>query len=334
MSKLLTIVIPAYNMEQYISRCLDSFNRVHDVDDLEILVINDGSKDKTLLIAREFEQKYPKILKVIDKPNGGWGSAINKGLELASGKYFKILDSDDWFDAKAFVEFIQLLRSLDVDLIATSFSYEYASGSNKNDIYPATICNRIIPFDVYLKENNYDKHLPMATITYKTELLQTHHIHLADRYYADIDYHLTPLIFVKTIYFSQINLYKYWIGRARQSTSIAGYNAHLDDYLAMSKKIVTFYAAHACNCDCDIKIAFENDMLKILQFSYYLLLSTQFSGKNKDSNLKCRELDKFIKDNIPCIYKRLNNVKVKRLLPYIFIWRTFGINVLKLGLWI
>lgn len=328
-NKLLTIVIPAYNMEQYIGRCLNSFNQISNPESLEILVINDGSKDNTLVIAREFECRYPKTLKVIDKPNGGWGSAINKGIELATGKYFKILDSDDWFDPNALGEFIQLLQHVDVDLIATSFSYEYVLGTNKNDIYPAALCNRIIPFDRYLKENSHDKHLPMATITYKTELLQMNHIHLADRYYADIDYNLSPLIFVKTIYFSQINLYKYWIGREGQSTSIAGYNAHLDDYLNMAKKIVSFYKGHLCDCNVDIKAAFEKDLLNILRFSYYLLLSPQYGGKKDDSEQKCRDLDGFIKKEIPTLYKKLNKLKIKKFIPYIFIWRKLRINVLK-----
>ena len=108
--KLLTIAVPAYNMEKYLSRCLNSILLDGQQDYLEVILINDGSKDNTLAIAREYEKKYPDILTVVDKPNGGWGTAINKAIGLASGRYFKILDSDDWFDSKALVEFIELLK--------------------------------------------------------------------------------------------------------------------------------------------------------------------------------------------------------------------------------
>ena len=265
MYKLLTIAVPAYNMEKYLSRCLDSILLDGQQDYLEVILINDGSKDNTLAIAREYEKKYSDILTVVDKPNGGWGTAINKAMGLASGKYFKILDSDDWFDSKALVEFIELLKTIDVDLVATSFSYEYTSGGNKNDIYPEELCNRVIQFSDYLRANNHDKHLPMATITFRTKLLQDNHIMVAEKYYADIDYNLTPLFFVKNIFFSQINLYRYWIGREGQSTSLAGYNAHIDDFLKMAQKVVTSYKEHLEACNIDVKIAIEKDLLNILK---------------------------------------------------------------------
>ena len=98
MAKVLTIVIPAYNVEQYIDRCLESVTtHVDSLDDLEIIVVNDGSKDNTLELAQRYAVKYPQSVRVIDKPNGGWGSGINRGIEEATGKYLKTLDSDDWF---------------------------------------------------------------------------------------------------------------------------------------------------------------------------------------------------------------------------------------------
>lgn len=333
MDKLLTIAVPAYNMEKYLSRCLDSILLDGQQDYLEVILINDGSKDNTLAIAREYEKKYPDILTVVDKPNGGWGTAINKAIGLASGRYFKILDSDDWFDSKALVEFIELLKTIDVDLVATSFLYEYTSGGNKNDVYPEELCNRVIQFDDYLRNNNHDKHLPMAAITFRTRLLQDNHIMVAEKYYADIDYNLTPLFFVKNIFFSQINLYRYWIGREGQSTSLAGYNAHIDDFLKMAQKVVTFYKKHSEECSIDVKTAIEKDLLNILRFSYYLLLSPQFAGKKQGSR-KCREFDTVLKKESLYIYKRLNRVKVKKVIPYIFIWRKFGFNILNLRSWI
>ena len=334
MEKLLTVAIPAYNMEQYISRCLDSITSIKNIQRLEILIINDGSKDNTLNIALGYEKKYSNTIRVIDKPNGGWGTAINKAIELATGKYFKILDSDDWFDTKAFSDFLQLLKNIDVDLVATSFSYEYSSGTSKSDIYPLELCNNIVTFSEYLRSQHHNKHLPMATITFKTKLLQANHIQVAEKYYADIEYNLVPLVYVKNIFFSQLVIYKYWIGREGQSTSMAGYNAHLDDFLRMSKRIVSFYKSHVVNGDIDIEKTFKKDLLNILRFSYYLLLSPQFAGEKKESILKCSDLDIYIKKEVPDLYKLLNRVTTKKIIPYIFIWRITKFNVLKLRTWI
>ena len=182
MEKLLTVAIPAYNMEKYIGRCLDSITNIENTQGLEILIINDGSKDNTLTIALEYENKYSNIIKVIDKPNGGWGTAINKAIELATGKYFKILDSDDWFETKAFSEFLQLLDNINVDLVATSFSYEYASGINKSDIYPLELCNHVIPFSEYHCVNLNDM-LPLCDYITITNICRWQPLHLKQSYF-------------------------------------------------------------------------------------------------------------------------------------------------------
>ena len=130
MEKILTIVIPTYNMESYLRKCLDSLI----IDDkdlferLEVLVINDGSKDASSAIAHEYQDKYPHVIRVIDKENGHYGSCVNQGLKEASGVYFRILDADDWFDTETFTNFISLLLTLDVDLVVTDFIFVNSLG--------------------------------------------------------------------------------------------------------------------------------------------------------------------------------------------------------------
>lgn len=104
--KLLSIVVPTYNMERYLARCLDSLLVPSVIKHIEILVINDGSKDQSGVIAHNYQERYPQSVKVIDKENGGYGSVLNIGLLNASGKYFKVCDSDDWFDGEAFGNFV------------------------------------------------------------------------------------------------------------------------------------------------------------------------------------------------------------------------------------
>ena len=124
MQKLLTIVIPTYNMQDYLARCLDSLIIKDDdlMSKLEVLVVNDGSKDNSSAIAHEYEAKYPNTFRVIDKENGNYGSCVNRGLKEAAGKYIKVLDADDWFDNSNFEKYLSVLSSIDADLILTDFS--------------------------------------------------------------------------------------------------------------------------------------------------------------------------------------------------------------------
>lgn len=335
MKKLVTVAIPAYNMEKYLGRCLDSMlaARLRDSSVLDILVINDGSKDNTLSIAREYETGNGICIRVIDKPNGGWGSAINVAIENAAGKYFRILDSDDWFDAEAFTGYISLLEEVDADLIATSFTYVYSDGTSREDMYAESLCNRLIPFDDYLVGNGYVKHFPMATLTFRTSLLQENGIRVCDRYYADIDYGLTPLIYVNTVYFSQINLYRYYIGREGQSISLTGYNSHLDDYVRMCKKVVDFYACHREDIREIVQKAYLKDGCNIVRFAYELLMCPLYNQTHQDRKAQLKDLDAFLKAKSPELYARTNRLKKKHV-PYVYVWRKLGINLLNLRKWI
>ena len=122
MNKILTIIIPTYNMEKYLRRCLDSLIIDEEgMKQLEVLVINDGSKDSSSQIAHEYQDKYPDTYRVIDKENGNYGSCINRGLKEATGKYVKVLDADDWFDTKNFRLYFSDLSKVDVDLVVNDF---------------------------------------------------------------------------------------------------------------------------------------------------------------------------------------------------------------------
>lgn len=126
MEKILTIVIPTYNMQDYLHRCLDSLIVPEEqMQLLEVLVVNDGSKDNSSVIAHEYQNKYPDTFRVIDKENGNYGSCVNRGLREATGKYIKILDADDWFDNVTLALYLIYLTALDVDLVLTDFKIVY-----------------------------------------------------------------------------------------------------------------------------------------------------------------------------------------------------------------
>lgn len=107
---LLSIIIPSYNMEEYIGNNLKKLVAAQHLDKIEIIVVNDGSKDDTSAIAHEYQQQFPQNIIVVDKENAHYGSCINKGLTLARGKYFRILDADDFFESDALDAFIEKLK--------------------------------------------------------------------------------------------------------------------------------------------------------------------------------------------------------------------------------
>ena len=123
--KTLTIIIPTYNVEKYLKRCIDSI--LYDttiLKDIEVIIVNDGSIDNSLQIANKFEKEYPETVIVINKENGGHGSTINAGLKIASGKYFRVVDSDDWVNIDDFSKYVNDLKKLDEDIVLTNYSRE------------------------------------------------------------------------------------------------------------------------------------------------------------------------------------------------------------------
>ena len=122
MNKILTISIAAYNIEKYVNETLDSFVIPEVMDDIEIILVNDGSKDGTGKLARSYEAEYPNTFIIVDKENGGYGSTINTSVEIASGKYFKTVDGDDWVDRQGFIKLVEYLKRAETDIVVTNYS--------------------------------------------------------------------------------------------------------------------------------------------------------------------------------------------------------------------
>ena len=144
MSKILSVTIPTYNVEKYLKQCLDSFIIPEIIDDMEILIVNDGSTDSSPIIAKEYTEKYPDTFKLINKENGGHGSTINTGIANATGKYFKVVDSDDWVDTKSMINLMATLKKDDCDLVYSNYYWV------DNDTGKKTVEFQK-PFDIILK---------------------------------------------------------------------------------------------------------------------------------------------------------------------------------------
>ncbi len=223
MDKILTIVIPTYNMQDYLRRCLDSLIVPEEqMKHLEVLVINDGSKDKSSAIAHEYQEKYPDTFRVIDKENGNYGSCVNRGLKEATGKYFRILDADDWFDTDALCDVLKKMQSLDVDVIYTAFNTVVFDGDSviKKEVTKQTQFekDKCIDLTVNALENKF---FAMHSLTYKLSLLKSIQFKQEEKIcYTDTEYVYYPLGNAQSLICLDDVLYQYFVGREGQSMSL------------------------------------------------------------------------------------------------------------------
>jgi len=218
--KTLTVTVPAYNVENYLDQCLSSFICEEILNDIEVLVIDDGSRDQTPEIARKYVEMYPKVFKLISKENGGHGSAINYGMQLANAKYFKVVDGDDWVDKRNFIKMVNYLKNCNSDIVAGNYACVYVNGSPTNY---EKIDNVIYQYEYNFEKLDLNKEIPMASINYKTSILKKNNIIIDEKvFYADVEYILMPIPFIETIQFLDLTVYMYRLGNPFQSVSLAG----------------------------------------------------------------------------------------------------------------
>jgi teichuronic acid biosynthesis glycosyltransferase TuaH len=231
--KILSIIVPTYNMEQYLDRCISSMIYQSCTDDLEIIIVNDGSKDNSKFIATNYENKYPSVVRVINKKNGGHGSCINTGIKEANAEYFKIVDADDWLNPLDLLMHINFLkRNRHAEMVLTNYIRSHESGEETAVSYLDRLHN--LNGDIYRAFNNFlvdDSHLSYAhmhAVTYKTDILKDNNISITENsYYVDQEYISLPMKHINTFTYQNIILYRYFIGRPGQSV----------DPIVASKKI-------------------------------------------------------------------------------------------------
>lgn len=238
MEKTLSIVIPAYNVEKFLNNTLESFIDDSVMADIEVLVVDDGSKDRTAEIGNVYAQKYPNTFRVISKENGGHGSTINVGIREAVGKYFKVVDGDDWVNTEGFVQLVNNLKSCDSDFVFTNY-YEYYEDvkETKPVIFNFMETNKETPFAEVCNQ----KLLPMHALVIKTAILKEHQIQLDEKcFYVDVEYVLFPVPYVQTVTFFDCYVYMYRLALDTQSVSILGFQKHINDHLRVCYRVLEF----------------------------------------------------------------------------------------------
>ncbi len=239
--KNLTVSIAAYNMEAYLRQTLDSLIDERVIDDLEVFVVDDGSTDRTLEIAQEYAAKYPNSIFAVHKENGGYGTTVNYSIAHATGKYFKLLDGDDWFDTEELVKLVTALRGLDDDVVYTSVRAAYSDGTFRyvNGIgnpSETSKVGKVVPLEDI-------KTFPGIHGTfYKTEILRKADLNLpAHRLYTDTFYNDIPPAFCENARFFDFCVENRRLERDGQSTTRQSLVSHADELKQNVEDLLYFY---------------------------------------------------------------------------------------------
>lgn len=217
-------------------------------EDVEIIIVNDGSKDRTSEIAHQYEEKYPTIVKVVDKENGGHGDAVNSGLSHAAGKYFKVVDSDDWVDEEALLKILQVLKGFEaqgkeVDMFIANYVYEKEGMENKKVIHYRGVLpqNRVFSWND-AKRFSLGQYILMHSVIYRTEFLKLTQLRLPKHtFYVDNIYVYYPLPHVHRIYYMDVDFYRYYIGREDQSVNEKVMIGRVDQQIFVTKSMIDMY---------------------------------------------------------------------------------------------
>ena len=312
MEKLLTVTVPTYNVEKYLRGCLDSLCIENTKGKMEVLIINDGSTDGSVDIAKEYVKNYPEVFRLINKENGGHGSTINRGIQEAEGKYFKVVDSDDWVDGESLDMLLKYLGSHDSDVVYTNF-YHIDDKSGKKTVEFAS------PFpeveygkEYHFSEIKRDLFLKMHGYTIRTDLLKK--IPKIDEhcFYVDMEYVLFPIPQVETITFLDLFVYQYRVGLPGQSMNIRKMKRNADDYDRVLKRLLAFYEKQASNLQPEKLKHMEHVLGRMVASRIKIYLSQPYSRENRKA---IKAFEDSIKKNYPAVYHAVRN-KAVLLLRY------------------
>lgn len=329
MNKLLTIVIPTYNMEAYLNRCLESLIIADDkLELLEVLVINDGSKDKSSEIAHEYETNYPNTFHVIDKENGNYGSCINRGLKKATGKYIKVLDADDWFNTREFELYLIQLESIDVDMVLTPFVSVYDKTEKRQLItQPYLQSNIVYGFNECDSQSllRYSMHM----VTYRTELLKNiNYVQTEGISYTDTEWTHIPQYVISTFAWFSNPVYQYYIGREGQTMDSNILAKNIWKYEIICKSLIDNAKKYQSKSDYPIAEEFNMQQIEFLAVNIYRMFLVLISPTKEDIH-HLKRFDRYLKEECPIVYYKVASEPIKRFLPipYIKLWRYLGFRI-------
>lgn len=309
--KLLSVAIPCYNSENYMRKCIDSL--LVGGEDVEILIVDDGStKDKTAEIADEYAKRYPSIVKAIHKENGGHGSAVNTGIQNATGLFFKVVDSDDWVKEDSYLKVLDKLREYAggehvLDMLICNFVYEkegekrkkvmsYRHIFPKDEIFTWSDCR-------HFAKGHY---ILMHSVIFRTKLLKDCGVHLPEHtFYVDNIYVFEPLLKVQNMYYLDENFYRYYIGREDQSVNEQIMISRIDQQIRVNKIMYEFFSMNKKEILANRKRAkYMFNYLEIITVVSSVLLLRSGTEENLQ---KKNELWEYLEISDKWLYKKLRH---------------------------
>ena len=301
-NKLLTVSVAAYNGAATLAKALDSC-LCDAMDALEVLVVDDGSKDNTAALARTYEERWPGTFRLVSKPNGGYGTTITAALAQAQGRYFRTLDCDDWFSPGSLDEELTALQTCDADVLCTNYQ---------------TIVNGAVAqrFDVctgrtagpLTSDAMTGFCMEMHALTFRTEILRRAGLTLpAHCLYTDMLYTFEGLCAAETVAYLPVQMYCYQLGNGGQSTSLRSYQNHFEDY----QKVTTLILQKAeRDLPAPRRAAMTRRAAEIAQFGIYLLLHFPV---NRDNWRRLKAYDDAIRQAAPGICRGMTHRSTRLL---------------------
>ena len=304
--KILSFAVPCYNSEAYMRKCIDSL--LPGGEDVEIIIVDDGSSDGTAAIADEYEAKYPGICRAIHQENAGHGGAVNTGITNARGMYFKVVDSDDWLDTDSYKIVLNRLKQFRedrkrVDMFICNYVYEHVEDGTSHTIG----YHKVLPEETIFgwdeaRHFRMDQNLLMHSVIYRTKVLRESGLKLPKHtFYVDNLFVYIPLPYVKTLYYLDVDLYRYFIGRNDQSVNERVMISRIDQQIYVNKLMIDAYCLPQ-----DV----SNKHLARYMLSYLAMIccvtSIMLLISGTPENLeKRRELWQYFKKKYPSMYWRV-----------------------------
>lgn len=300
-------------MELYLSRCIDSLIKKESIIQcLEIIIVNDGSKDRSLEIALNYQNKYPSSIRIIDKENGNYGSCINAALKIVTAKYVRVIDADDWADSDELTIFLEKLIDIESDLIITDYSKVYPNGNktiicfNLKEGHTYEI-NEALPL-LQLKD------FQMHGITYRTEILKGY-IQTEGISYTDQEWIFYPILNVEKVTYIKQNVYQYFLGREGQTMELKIVVGRISQQIKIVEKMMEWYSnLQLINKNTEKEKYFTDRLIMLLSRIYKIILLTA----DDDETSLLNTLDKKLKNTLPLLYMKLNEAVIHHKFPYHF----------------
>ena len=268
---VLTVAMPCYNVARYLERGLASFDDARLEGLVELIVVDDGSTDTTASIAQAFVERRPQVFRLISKPNGGHGSAVNTGLAQARGVYFRVVDGDDWVDTDELVRFARLLAQATSDLVVDV----------KTEVDMATMSPRVFPLPAELAQGGscdlesvcmldaFAPNVMIHTLTARVAYLRSISLHLLEKtFYEDLEFVVKATLDAADVEFVDTRVYQYLVGNASQSVADEGYVRRWDDHTRVCEELLALLGARKENLS-PTRLAYLQRRCALLSNTHY-----------------------------------------------------------------